>query len=235
MMDHLHPDQLAALALESDADDAEVAAHLDDADDAAHLEECARCRRELDILREVSARARRARPEETPPAPPEEIWDRVVRELSSSGDLSTPEPTPQAPVWRQPWAVAAALVLLVVVAAVGLLRFDTGDSIVAQAELEPLADVEETSAALVVQGDGQALTVDQPALPEIEGYYELWLLSEDGGLVSLGPITDTGRYRIPDAIDTDVYSIVDISREPPDGDPTHSTDSVLRGPLEPTA
>ncbi|MBW3603507.1 MAG: anti-sigma factor [Actinobacteria bacterium] len=234
MMDHLHPDQLAALALESDPDDAEVAAHLGDADDAAHLEECARCRRELDILREVMARARRARPDETPPAPPEEIWDRVVRELSSSGDLSASEPPARLPFWRQPWVAAAALVVLVVVAAVGLLRFDGEDSIIAQADLEPLADVDETSAALVVQGDQQALTVDQPALPEIDGYYELWLLSEDGGLVSLGPLTDAGRYRVPAAIDTDVYSIVDISREPPDGDPTHSTDSVLRGPLEPT-
>jgi hypothetical protein len=38
---------------------------------------------------------------------------------------------------------------------------------------------------------------------------------------------------VPPAIDTERFSVVDISREPQDGDPAHSTDSVLRGPLRP--
>ncbi|CAN5850162.1 hypothetical protein BH23ACT10_BH23ACT10_16060 [soil metagenome] len=233
-MSHLHPDQLAALALEPG---------LAEPDDLTHLEECARCRRELGILREVSARARQAPPDETPPAPPEAVWDRVVAELTSSGDLRpgsvgrTGEPVAQLPVWRRPWAAAAALILVVIVAAAALLQFnDNAGSVVAEATLEPLAQIDGASATLVVDGDARSLSVDQPVLPPIDGYYELWLLNEDGSqLVSLGPVTDARSYAIPAAIDTDLYSIVDISREPPDGDPAHSADSVLRGPLEPTA
>ncbi len=226
-MSHLHPDHLAALALEPD---------LADADDETHLDACARCRREVSILRAVSARARLARPDETPPAPPEAVWDRVVHELSAAGELSTVTPLPTRPVWRQSWAVAAALIAVVVVAAAALLQFNQPGSVVAEAALEPLTQVAEAHAVLFADGDQRTLTVDAPALPAIDGYYELWLLNEDGTqLVSLGPIDDRTRYDIPSVIDTDVYSVVDVSREPLDGDPTHSTDSVLRGPLEPTA
>lgn len=226
-MSHIHPDQLAALALDPD---------LASDDDAAHLDDCAQCRHEVDVLRTVSARARRARPDETPPAPPESAWERVVDELSASGDLHPVGPIAHRPVWRQPWAAAAALVVVVVVSAVALLRFDAGRSVVARATLEPLAQVPEASASLVVDGDTRTLDVDQPALPQFDGYYELWLLSADGSqLVSLGPITGSRSYTVPPTIDTDVYAVVDISREPLDGDPSHSADSVLRGPLEPTA
>lgn len=230
MMSHLHPDQLAALALEPD---------LAEPDNLTHLEECARCRRELGILREVSARARQAHPDETPPAPPEAVWDRVVAELTESGDMrpvAPVAPVAQLPVWRRPWAAAAALVLIGIIAAAALLQFNASGAVVAEATLEPLAQIEAASAALVVDGDARTLAVEQPVLPPIDGYYELWLLTEDGSrLVSLGPVTDDRTYAIPAAIDTDVYTVVDISREPPDGDPAHSADSVLRGPLEPTA
>jgi anti-sigma-K factor RskA len=226
-MTHIHPDQLAALALEPD---------LAEDDDDVHLHDCAQCRRELDVLREVSARARRAHPDDPPPAPPESVWDRVLDELTASDDLYAVEPVEHRPVWRQPWAAAAALLVVVVVSAVALLRFDGGGAVVAQATLEPLAQVPEASASLVIDDGTRTLSVDEPALPEIDGYYELWLLTADGSrLVSLGPITGAGSYTIPTAIDTDVYAVVDISREPPDGDPSHSSDSVLRGPLQPTA
>lgn len=226
MMSHLHPDELAAMALDPD---------IGDSDNRAHLDACARCTRELDVLRTVSARARQAQPDETPPAPPEAIWDRVVQELTEAGDL--PGVTPlRRPVWRQPWAAAAALIAVVVLAAAVLLSFPGGrGSVVAEADLEPLADVQQASAMLTADGDRRALTVDAQALPDIDGYYELWLLAPDGsGLVSLGPLHDTGAYDIPTAVDTDRYSVVDISREPSDGDPGHSSDSVLRGPLQPT-
>lgn len=228
MMSHLHPDQLAALALEP-----EIAEPGDD----THLTECARCRRELHILRDVTARARRAQPDETPPAPPESIWDSVVDELSTSGDLRTTAPVERTPVWRQPWAAAAAFVLIIVLTAAAVVQLDGREGeIVARATLEPLAQVDQARASLVVDGDTRTLTVDQPELPAIDGYYELWLLNADGSqLVSLGPVSESGGYVIPTAVDTDLYSVVDISREPPDGDPSHSADSVLRGPLEPTA
>lgn len=224
MMNHLHPDHLAALAIEPE---------MAGADDEAHLQQCPRCRGELATLRDVSARARRAQPGEPSPAPPESVWDNVVRELSASGDLRPQLPERRrTPVWRQPWAVAAALVVAAVVAAAVLLPFTSG-SVVAQAPLEPLAQVPEARATLVADGDERSLNIESLDLPAFDGYYELWLLTTDGQrLVSLGPIDDAAQVDIPAGIDPGVYSVVDISREPPDGDPSHSTDSVLRGPLE---
>lgn len=227
MMSHLHPDQLAAMAMDPDVGDAAEQTHLND---------CPRCARELAVLRQVSSRGRQARPDETPPAPPEAVWDRVVQELTEAGDLRVDEVAPPRPVWQQPWAAAAALIAVVVLAAAALLSFRGDDgAVVAAATLEPLADVREATAVLTADGQQRELTVDTPALPDTDGYYELWLLTPDGsGLVSLGPVAGAGRHEIPNAVDTDLYSVVDISREPSDGDPSHSTDSVLRGQLEPT-
>lgn len=233
-MSHLHPDQLTAIAL-----DPETA----DASDHEHIDACPRCARELDVLRTVSARAKRAQPEDVPPAPPEDVWDRVVHELTESGDLGTtgqprePEEPARPRMWGQSWAIAAALVAIVVVAATALLRIgEGGGTAVAQATLEALGDVPEAQATLVADGDDRSLTLETGELPEIDGYYEVWLLaSDESGLVSLGPIRPGQNYEIPAAVNVDRYSIVDVSREPTDGDPTHSTDSVLRGELEPTA
>ncbi len=230
-MTHMHPDQLAALAL-----DAELA----DDDDRAHLDDCARCQRELATLRKVSARAKRAQPDEVPPAPPEAIWDSVVAELTAAGDLPPAAPERSRPlVLQQSFALAAALVALVVIAAAVVLLplgGGGGGTVVAEATLEALTDVPSAQAALVSDGDQQTLTVDTETLPDIDGYYELWLLKADAsGLVSLGPVEGGQRYDIPPNVDTSVYSVVDISREPLDGDPAHSADSVLRGPLVPTA
>ncbi len=232
MMNHLHPDQLAAIAIEPD---------IGDEDDRAHLDDCARCRREVELLRTVSARARRARPDETPPAPPESIWDNVVRELAGSGDLD-PAPVDDLadrrrprPRWWVPASVAAAFVALAVFVAVALLPLDD-QQVVAEATLEPLASVPGASAVLTTQGDARVLTVDTDGLPDTDGYYELWLLTPDGDrLVSLGPVDGAQEHEIPATVDTGEYSVVDISREPTDGDPSHSADSVLRGPLRPPA
>ncbi len=63
---------------------------------------------------------------------------------------------------------------------------------------------------------------------------EVWLLTEDiDGLISLGYLTGpTGEFVIPSTVDLARYSVVDISAEPLDGDPTHSGDSIVRGALE---
>lgn len=230
MMDHLDPDELAVLAMDGGT--------VDDAE-AAHLDGCARCAGEIEVLRSVSDRARRSRPADAPPAPPEDVWDRVVHELTASGDLATPEPARPAPIWRTGWALAAAFVLVVVLGAAALIDFGGtggGGEVVAEATLEPLAAVEAGTASLRSEGQSRTLTIDTAELPETDGYYELWLLAADGTeMVSLGPVDGGERYEIPEAVDVDVFSVVDISREPTDGDPTHSTDSVLRGPLQPTA
>lgn len=142
-----------------------------------------------------------------------------------------PPPPARSPTWWAPWVVAGAIVLTAVVAAAVLLPL-TGSEVVATATLEPLADVAVAHAELVTDDDERALEIDTLYLPPIDGYYELWLMTREGdGLVSLGPVANRARAAVPAAIDIARFSVVDISREPSDGNPVHSTDSVLRGQL----
>ncbi|MEZ0494059.1 anti-sigma factor [Kineococcus sp. TBRC 1896] len=65
-----------------------------------------------------------------------------------------------------------------------------------------------------------------------DGYLEAWLLDADGGMVSLGTMAgDDTTVTVPAGLDLSRFDVVDVSREPLDGDPGHSSDSVLRGTL----
>ena len=44
----------------------------------------------------------------------------------------------------------------------------------------------------------------------------------------------SGRFVVPDGIDLDEFTLVDVSAEPVDGDPAHSGDSIVRGELQKT-
>lgn len=239
---HIVPDDLAAIAVHPD---------LIDDDHEAHLDWCVRCRREVETMRRVTQRARRADPSEPALAPPEHVWEEVVRELSATGDLDgsdAPAPRPATAVGRwQSFALAAAIVLIAVLAAAVILPL-TGDGgglggdgdVIALADLTPPdgvelpADSAPAAATLVTAEGGWTVEVDDLDLPPTDGFYELWLLTRDGDqLVSLGPVGGEAQsVFVPDSIDTREFSVVDISREPPDGDPSHSTDSVLRGAFE---
>ncbi|MFN4001978.1 anti-sigma factor [Microcella sp.] len=63
---------------------------------------------------------------------------------------------------------------------------------------------------------------------------EVWLLTEGiDGLISLGYLTGaSGEFIVPASVDLAEFSVVDISAEPLDGDPTHSGDSIVRGALD---
>ena len=65
---------------------------------------------------------------------------------------------------------------------------------------------------------------------------EVWLIRSDAsGLVSLGLFEGaSGRFVVPDGIDLDEFTLVDVSAEPVDGDPAHSGDSIVRGELRRT-
>ena len=91
-------------------------------------------------------------------------------------------------------------------------------------------------AELVDDGGRQVLDVEVPDLPAAAAgqAFEVWLLAGDGGgLQSLGLIEHTGRFTVPAGIDVSRFNIVDVSREPINGDPTHSGDSIVRGTLVP--
>jgi anti-sigma-K factor RskA len=64
-------------------------------------------------------------------------------------------------------------------------------------------------------------------------FYELWLLGRDGATVSLGSVRvpPSGRARLAVRLPVDPrrFGYLDVSREPADGNPAHSTISVLRG------
>jgi hypothetical protein len=62
---------------------------------------------------------------------------------------------------------------------------------------------------------------------------EVWLISSDlTKLVSVGLLaTDEGTFALPKDIDLSEYTVVDVSSEPLDGNPGHSSDSIVRGAL----
>lgn len=141
--------------------------------------------------------------------------------------------------WRRMTTVglvaAAAVAAAIVIVGPGILPDDQGEP-VAAAALEPFGEhqVEPASGQVIRTADGfNLLELDLSALPSLEGdFYEVWLLDDhDGRLISLGPVRPDGTYALPPGVEVGDFPLVDVSIEPPDGDPTHSGNSVLRGPL----
>ena len=135
-------------------------------------------------------------------------------------------------------AAAAVVVVGIAVGAVVAARSnapgqDLAAAALSGAGLERGAEGATGSATLVRRGDDTYLElrlVDPPA--PTSGYLEVWLLDrQTRGMVSLGPFRGVGRYLVPSGIDPAAFPVVDVSDEPPDGDPTHSGVSLLRGEL----
>lgn len=113
-------------------------------------------------------------------------------------------------------------------------------SIVATTALGPLPDggraTSGTGSVDVEQvGDSRLLGVTTAALGPTDGYYEVWLIDPDTmEMISIGSVEPGDQVTvlpIPRGVDLAKYSVVDISDEPLNGDPTHSKVSVLRGQL----
>ena len=107
--------------------------------------------------------------------------------------------------------------------------------VVAAATLDALPDwPDATGSAEVREVDGErvlSVNVSRDSRPDT--VREVWLISSDlTKLVSVGLLaTDEGTFPLPEDIDLDEYSVVDVSVEPLDGDPGHSADSIVRGGL----
>ena len=86
-------------------------------------------------------------------------------------------------------------------------------------------------AELVATNQGQQVRVSATDLPAMPGTsYEVWLFGGDGKMISLGSLDQgKGDFTLPSNISTQEYRTVDISDEPPDGNPTHSGISMVRG------
>lgn len=133
-------------------------------------------------------------------------------------------------------AAAAVLVTaIIVVSALG--NSDDGPRLVAQADLVtdtlPVVTSAEAGVNLVQTGDGYALDIDLTAVPAAaDGELELWIINDGvDDMHSLGIVTSSGRFALPDGVEPSDFPIVDISVEPFDGNPAHSGQSTLRGRL----
>lgn len=168
-------------------------------------------------------------------APPDDIWDEIERGAEESTVV-----TPSRERWTSGLTFAlvgaAAAIVLVFGIVIASVEDDTESPEIIAASTLDLLDPEADARAELIADDGELqLKVAVADLDAAEGgFLELWLIKDPatGEMVSLGPIDGDGRYRVPAGLDVASYSIVDISTEPFDGDPTHSGDSLLRGQLD---
>ncbi len=232
---HVDDDVLALLALGEPAGSTS---------DLAHIEECERCTDELDSLRDVVGLARVGAAEGPLVAPAPQVWDRIADELGL--ESATRAPAPVVPLdsrRRRPsawgWIAGAAAAGLVVGGGGAWWVANRADPVTVQATavLEPLPGWDASGSAVVeTRSDGsRVLVVDlSKDTPSDDAFREVWLLKPDvSGLVSLGTLEGTsGRFDLPAGLDLSQFSVVDVSEEQFDGDPAHSGDSIVRGPLE---
>jgi hypothetical protein len=137
-------------------------------------------------------------------------------------------------------AALAAVALLAAGAAAGALLEAPGDEgaapPVARVTLARFGDAPARAHAQALVGvrGRRTMTLEVSGLAPTHGgtFYEVWMLRSPTQLVSVGSfrVDASGRARVtfPVAADARRFPIVDVSREPADGDPRHSSDSVLR-------
>ncbi len=190
-------------------------------------------------------------------SPPPGLFDLITAELADDADeilaVTSAEPAPapdhvvdlslerqrrapssQRQRRRQMFlsSIAAACVLVVGFTIFG--SDDATETFVADATNDTLSEAFDGAAtATLTSGDEWTLSIDfSEVLPEGDPV-ELWAIKPDlSDMVSLG-IVEPGMSEFvwPIGFAPTEYSLVDLSIEPKDGDPTHSGRSILRGEL----
>jgi len=239
---HCDPDDLALFALGETT-------HID----ADHLHRCEQCQAEAASLRRVVRTARSIEADDQPALPDPDLWRAVHAEITSEASATSTgavlatnddsSPMSQHNVVplrarRAPWVALAAAVGLVFGGIITTTWWNTqtsSPSIIAQADLIGLDGFNTSGLAQVQMLDGvEVLEVGVTGLPETDGYFEVWLLTPDvDGMISLGSLGagSSTKLPLPPGVSLDRFSVVDISEEKFDGDPTHSAISVTRGQL----
>ena len=221
-MAHCEPQTLSLIAL----------GEQPSAEDAMHLVTCDTCRRDWESMRATVDVARDLDDDELL-TPPDHVWAAIAEEISADAGTIVPMRSRRR---IAPWIALAAAVGVVLGGVVGAsLMRSAPPEIVASVALEPLADYSTTGQATVEIVDGtEMLAVDVSGLPPTDGYFEVWLLTPDASsMIALGTLGDgeSTVLPLPAGVSLADYPVVDISAEPYDGDPAHSTDSVVRGTL----
>lgn len=228
---HCDPDELALAALGEPT-----------TIEAEHLAHCEDCQAEIASLRRIVRTARSTDDPELS-TPSESVWQAITNAMSIPADTSTADTgavvIPMQRRSRAPWigiAAALGLVLGGIGGAIIVQGTSSPATVVAQATLEPLPGFTTRGSAEVRSTDsGDAVSVDLSGLPATEGYYEVWLLTDDASaMVSLGAVGpgENSTLPLPPGIELDRFRVVDVSAEEFDGDPTHSAVSVVRGTLD---
>jgi anti-sigma-K factor RskA len=190
-------------------------------------------------------------------APPAAIWSGIQARLGDEHATTMGDAPVEAEVvpfrrrhaWALPALAAAAVVLVAIGAVIVFVGGGSDPTTLATAELvfDPAsfdpAGAEAAATALLLDDDGDdVVEIDEASLPfgsVDDASLELWMIRVDAGeivdMVSLGAIDPDGTrdFTVPPGYDPDVYSVIDISIEPHDGDQTHSGRSILRGELGP--
>lgn len=106
---------------------------------------------------------------------------------------------------------------------VSLARFDKAAPLDAAADASVFTATDGRTIELRVRG------LKQPRKGE---FYELWVLGNDGRMVSLGIVrvdaSGSAEVRLPLPVSLRRFPVIDLSLESGDGDPTHSGHSILR-------
>ncbi|MDQ0771017.1 anti-sigma factor RsiW [Pseudarthrobacter defluvii] len=136
--------------------------------------------------------------------------------------------------WQHPgtWLATAAAAALVVFGVVSVMDRPPQPQELAATELAPLPKHSAAGTAKVVAAaDGSRSLEVSLDKDEAKGYQEVWLIAPDlSKLVSLGVMNSTsGTFQVPAGLDLSQYPVVDVSDEPMDGNPAHSSVSIARG------
>lgn len=229
-----HPELDELLGLVRDDDVEEQVRH--------HLDECTECAADLRSVTRLDVAADLIGPERAPGglvAPPSSVWDRVQADLAAES-VAVAEPAASRRPRRPVLVAAAAAVAGVVIGGLGgYLLADDGTSSpdrapIAAGTLEPVGQDAVSGDVAMSQGDStRLLTITFAESVPGPGYLEAWLFDpltdEMLGLGVLG--AGGGTVSVPPDVDLSRFTAVDISREPFDGDPAHSAESIARGVL----
>ncbi|MET1066134.1 MAG: anti-sigma factor [Arthrobacter sp.] len=169
-----------------------------------------------------------------PQSPPGSVRTLPSREAESR---RKPGPNGRSSRLRSPgvWLAAAAATALLAAGVVWTVQqSQPAVTPMAQAELAPVDRHSATGSARIIEAeDGQRTLEVRVDKNEARGYQEVWLIAPDlSRLVSLGVMnSEAGTFQVPAGLDLAEYPIVDVSDEPVDGNPAHSSVSIVRGTL----